>query len=97
LQAISVNPTIVLASKKTAVLGAGDSFVVSSDREPIRLNTLCQRAAERSDLGVVAGSRTFFRYSLNRGLGFDQFWDPLLEDDAQEDEPDTDSESWANW
>ena len=39
----------------------------------------------------------FFRYARSLWLGFDQYWDPVPEDDAQEDEPDADSESPANW
>jgi uncharacterized protein (DUF983 family) len=39
----------------------------------------------------------FFRYARSLWLGFDQYWDPVPDDDATEDEPDADSESPANW
>jgi uncharacterized protein (DUF983 family) len=39
----------------------------------------------------------FFRYARSLWLGFDQYWDPVPEDDATENEPDADSESPANW
>ncbi|HEV3137648.1 MAG TPA: hypothetical protein VGZ26_07080, partial [Pirellulales bacterium] len=78
--------------------GTGGPFVVSGDRECIRLDTRCRRAAERSDLGVVADTLTFFRYSRGLGLGFDQFWDWLPEENAPPDNPeDGDPDGPAIW
>jgi uncharacterized protein (DUF983 family) len=38
----------------------------------------------------------FFRYARSLWLGFDQYWDPLPEEDATDDEPDANSEGREN-